>query len=197
MRPRRLQFLVLVLQLVELPVDSALREQFLMRAHFAQLAFVHDEDPVCPLDGGEAVRNDDRSTAFDHALQRRANANFGFGIDARGRFVEDQDPRIVRQRAGEIDELLLAGGKTVAPLAQRLVESPGSDGMKSPTLTSSAAPSMRSSVIQSVPRRILSAIVPLKRNGSCSTTPKCRRSCVRSCSRTSTPSTRMLPCWMS
>ena len=50
--------------------------------------------------------------------------------------------------------------------------------MKSPTLTSSAACSSRSSVIHVEPRRMLSAMVPVKRNGSCRTTPKRRRSCV-------------------
>ena len=48
--------------------------------------------------------------------------------------------------------------------------------MKSPTLTSSAARCRRSSVIHFEPRRMLSAIVPVKRNGSCRTTAKRRRS---------------------
>ena len=51
--------------------------------------------------------------------------------------------------------------------------------MKSPTLTSSAARSRRSSVIHVEPRRMLSAMVPVKRKGSCRTTPKRRRRVVQ------------------
>ena len=44
------QLLVLVLQLVELVVEPAQRQQLLMGSLFAQLALVHDEDGVRALD---------------------------------------------------------------------------------------------------------------------------------------------------
>src|SRR5512142_2046784 len=50
-------FLVLVLELVELVVDAALGEQLLVRAHFSNLALVHDDDLVGALHGREAVRD--------------------------------------------------------------------------------------------------------------------------------------------
>ena len=71
---------------------------------------------------------------------------------------------------------------------------PGSARMKSPTLTSSDACSICASLIESAPRRMLLAIVPVNRNGSCRTTAKRLRSAFKSYSRTSTPSIRMLPC---
>ena len=40
----RRQFLIFVLELIELPVEAALREQFLVGAQLSELAFVHDED---------------------------------------------------------------------------------------------------------------------------------------------------------
>ena len=119
------QFLILVLQLVELVVDSAIRQQFLMSAHFADLAFVHDDDLVGTLDGREAVGNDQRGASFDHAAERVAHFEFGFGIDARSGFVEDQNLRLVRQGAGERDELLLSGRKRRSALANLFVESVG------------------------------------------------------------------------
>ena len=70
----------------------------------------------------EAVGDQDAGPAFDHALQRAADAQFGVGIDAGGGLVEDEDAGVVGQRAGEVDELLLAGGEGVAALADRLVE---------------------------------------------------------------------------
>ena len=51
----------------------------------------------------------------------------------------------------------------------------------------------RQSVIHAEPRRMFCAMVPEKRNGSCSTTPKRLRRALRSWSRTSTPSMRTLP----
>jgi len=56
-----------------------------------------------------------------------------------------------------------------------------------------AAATIRSSVISAAPSRMFSAIVPVNKNGSCSTTAKCRRSSPRSCSRRSTASSRIAP----
>jgi hypothetical protein len=52
-----MQFLFLVLQLVQAIVDSALREKLLVSALFAQPAFVEDQNTIGVLDGAEAMRN--------------------------------------------------------------------------------------------------------------------------------------------
>ena len=67
----------------------------------------------------------DGGAAFDHAAERFADAELGFGIDAGGGFVEDEDARVVRQGAGEADELLLAGGEAAAALAHGFLEAVG------------------------------------------------------------------------
>ena len=77
----RYRRLVLVLKAVELPVDAAVREELLVRAVLAELAFVHDKDGVGALHGGEAVRDDDRGAAGDHAVKRGADADLGVGVD--------------------------------------------------------------------------------------------------------------------
>ncbi len=71
------------------------------------------------------MRDDQRRAPFDHTAQRVAHAEFGFGIYARCGFVQNQNLRIVRQRAGEGDELLLAGGKGRSALADFFVEAVG------------------------------------------------------------------------
>ena len=96
-----------------------------MRAHFAELAFVHDEDGVCALHGGEAVGDEDAGAAFDHAFERAADAQLGVGVDAGGGLIEDEDARVVSKGAGEVDELLLAGGERVTALEDGLVELAG------------------------------------------------------------------------
>ena len=52
LRLRYTQFLVLVLELVELKVNATLGQKLLMRAHFAHMPFVHDDDLIGTLDRG-------------------------------------------------------------------------------------------------------------------------------------------------
>ena len=93
-----------------------------MGALFAKLAFMHDEDGVGALNGGEAVRDEDGGAARDHAREREADAEFGVGIDGAGGLVEDEDAGAMGEGAGEADELLLTGGERGAAFADWLVE---------------------------------------------------------------------------
>ena len=81
-RPRHTYLLVFVLELIELPVNAALGEQLLVRSHFPHLTFVHNDDLVGALDGREAVGDDQRGAAFDHAAEGVPDAEFGFGVHA-------------------------------------------------------------------------------------------------------------------
>src|SRR5580692_53673 len=114
--------LVFVLELVELPVEAALGEQFLVRAHLAELAFVHHKDGVGALHRRKTVRNKDTRAALDQAFEGAADAQFGVGVDARSGLVEDENAWVEGESAGEVDELLLAGGERVAALTDRLIE---------------------------------------------------------------------------
>ena len=53
------------------------------------------------------------------------DAPLGVQVDVRGRLVEDEDPRVGDQRAGERDELALAGRELHAALADLGVEPVG------------------------------------------------------------------------
>src|SRR5260370_5484954 len=82
-----------------------------MRALLAETALVEDEDAVSMLNGAEAVRDDERGAAAEQAVEGIADLQFGFGVHARGGFVEDEEAGIVGEGAGEIDELALADGE--------------------------------------------------------------------------------------
>jgi 3D (Asp-Asp-Asp) domain-containing protein len=69
-RPR---FLVLVLQLIEAPVDAPARQQILVGAHLAQLALVQHEDVVHVLDRREPVGNGNRRAAGHQDVERVAD----------------------------------------------------------------------------------------------------------------------------
>ena len=81
------QFLFFVLELIEAVVDATLGQKLLMRALFAETAFVKDENARCVLNGAQAVRDDQGSASGEQAVERFANLQFGFCVDAGGGFV--------------------------------------------------------------------------------------------------------------
>jgi hypothetical protein len=85
-------------------------------ALLAERALVHDEDGVGGLNGAEAVGYEDAGAAGDHAGQSEADAVLGVGVDRAGGFVEDENAGGVGERAGEGDELLLAGAEAGSAL---------------------------------------------------------------------------------
>src|SRR5271169_412658 len=72
--------LILILQLVELVVNSALGQQLLVRSHFADLPFVHHDDLVGTLDGRQPVRDDQRRSPFHHVVERVAHTELGLRV---------------------------------------------------------------------------------------------------------------------
>ena len=59
-----------------------MRQQFLVAAHLAQLALVHDQYCLGPLHGGQPVRNQHTRPSLDHAIERAADAQLGVGVYA-------------------------------------------------------------------------------------------------------------------
>ena len=55
------QLLLLVLQFVESAVDAVMLQELVMRAHFADLALVQDDDLVNLLNSRQSMRNDNGS----------------------------------------------------------------------------------------------------------------------------------------
>ncbi len=60
---RQMQLLIFILQLVKLPVESALHQQFLMAAHLAQLPLVHHQKSYRPAAPWRAGAQSARSCA--------------------------------------------------------------------------------------------------------------------------------------
>src|SRR6266446_1825183 len=106
-----MQLLLFVLELIQPIVDPALDEELLMRTLLAQPALVEYEDAIRMLNCAETMRDHERGSTGEQAVQRFANEQLCFGIHAGSGFVENQEARIMRQRAGKIDELPLADGK--------------------------------------------------------------------------------------
>ena len=91
--------------------------QFVVGAGFADGAVAKHDDDIGVADGGEPVRDDEAGAALHQFLERLLHEPFAFGVERAGRLVEDQDGRVLEQRAGDGDALALAAGDFDAPLA--------------------------------------------------------------------------------
>ena len=71
-------------------------------------SFVHDEDLVRLEDGGEAVRDDDGSAAAESNFKSPLDSGLRFGIQMRGRLVQDDDFGRFEKQARNRQALLLS-----------------------------------------------------------------------------------------
>ena len=107
-----------------------------MGALFDDAAVFEHDDLAGAFDRGEAVGDDDRRAAGEQPPQAGLDARLGVDVDVGGGLVEDEDPRVGDEGAGEGDELALAGGELDAALAdlgvvallERADEGVGADG---------------------------------------------------------------------
>ncbi len=91
-------------------------------------------------------------------------------IERRGRFVEQDDRRVLEKGAGDGDALALAAGKLHAVLAAgRVVAACSKPMMKSCAYAAFAAATISSSLAPGRPMAILSRTEPLNRKFSCAT----------------------------
>ena len=87
-------------------IDAVLGKEFVVRASFCYvghafaiaivasvLLAVHDNDFVCVLDSGEAVRNDDGGAVGGERVEGLHDLSFGVCVQCRRRLVADQDGR--------------------------------------------------------------------------------------------------------
>src|SRR5579871_4192849 len=70
-----------------------------------------DEDLVGAADGGEAMGNDEGRAAAHEIGQALLDEGFGFGIEAGGGFVEDENAGLGQDGARDGDALFLAAGE--------------------------------------------------------------------------------------
>ena len=156
-------------------------------------ALVHDEDLVHVLDGRKPMGDGERRPPGHQDVERLANQQFRFRVDARRRLVQDQDSRIERQRAGKRQQLLLSDRQRCAALTEAVRVAAGQVPDEPIGVDSARRLSTAVSEIAALPSRIFAATVPEKRWTSWSTRLKRPRSSPRSMSLTSRPSIRIRP----
>ena len=103
-------------------VDTARREQLLMRSRLSELPLVQHQDAVHPLNRRQTVRDGDRRSSAHNHLQRLADQQLRLGVDARRCLVENQHRRVERERTGKRQQLLLPDRQRGAALGHRRVQ---------------------------------------------------------------------------
>jgi hypothetical protein len=80
-------------------------------------AVLHHHDQVGALDGRQAVRDHEGGAAGHQGVERGLHRAFGFVVERRRGLVQDQDRRILVDRARDRHALALAAGQAHAVLA--------------------------------------------------------------------------------
>ena len=92
-----------------------------MGAEFYDLSMVKDSNTVGIAHGGDAVRNEDGGAPPHDFTEVVEDLVFGVGVDAGECVVENQNPRIANQGAGNGSALFLAAGEGDAQLTNPFV----------------------------------------------------------------------------
>ena len=138
--------------------------------------------------------DDEGRSALRRGVERRLQLTLGRGVERAGRFVEDQDRRILEERAGDREPLALAARQRAAALADERREALRlAAATKSLRLRALERALDLGPVASGLPTRRFSSIERAKRNGSWNTTPILARSEASVMSRMSVPSIRMRP----
>jgi hypothetical protein len=110
-----------LLQAEERRVAPAATQQVVMAAALDDLAGLHHKDRVGVHDRMQAMGDHDRGAVLAEVLDRFLNLPFRFRIERGGRFIEQDDRRVLDQRARDRDALALAPRQLRAVLANRRI----------------------------------------------------------------------------
>gem|GEM_PF-3429474 len=113
------------LQGVKPGISGRNRQQFFMGTGFDDAAFPHDINPVCVLNGRQSVGDHQGGSVLHELFEGLLYLAFGFGIEGRGGFVEDEDGGVSEQGPGNGDALALSARQDDALLSHHRVESIG------------------------------------------------------------------------
>ncbi|SCE47781.1 hypothetical protein GA0115253_105726 [Streptomyces sp. Termitarium-T10T-6] len=101
----------------EAAVEGGGALQLLVGADRGELPAVEDGDAVGELEGGAAVGDEEGGPPRHHLFQRLVDLVLDAGVDGGGRVVEEEEPGVGEDGAGEGDALALAAGEGEPVLA--------------------------------------------------------------------------------
>src|SRR5580765_6257268 len=99
------------LQRMQSRIEAAVREQLGVAALLDHAAALEGDDAVGALDRREPVRDHEAGAALHQRLERLLHQALGFRVECRGGLVEDEDRRVLVDRARDREALALAAGE--------------------------------------------------------------------------------------
>src|SRR5580698_7862065 len=96
---------------MQLGIDSAERQQFLMSALFRHHACLEHDNFVGVPNRTEAVRDGDDGSSLHETLESLDHEPLRFCVERRGRLVEDKNRCVANDGASNSDSLPLPSGK--------------------------------------------------------------------------------------
>ena len=100
-------------------------KQFTVLAEGRDLAVLHERDAVGQLNGGGAVRDDQRGGCLEHCAQRILDHRFGVYVESRQWVIEHEDCRFGRHGTSESKTLTLTAREAQALFTDSSVEAVG------------------------------------------------------------------------
>src|SRR5713101_5551189 len=107
----------LELGVVEPGIHPFMSDQRLVGPVFDDMSVVHDNDSIDAMDGGEAMRNDDRRPPFREIVQCLTNLDLGLRVDIGCGLIEHDDRRVLQDHTGYRYTLPLSDGELDAALS--------------------------------------------------------------------------------
>ena len=106
----------------ELGEQPALGDELVERAGLHHPPLIEDQHARRVPDGREAMGDDEGGARRHHLVERQLQLLLGRGVERARRFVQDQDRRVLQQRAGDREALALTARERAAALADDRVE---------------------------------------------------------------------------
>jgi hypothetical protein len=97
----------LELKRVQVGIDDAARQHFVMRACGNDAALVHHDDLVSVAHGGQTMRDNKSRAPLGQLVQRVLHHFFRLRVQGAGRLVKQEHRCIAQQGAGDGDALTL------------------------------------------------------------------------------------------
>ena len=98
-------------------VVALLGEEVVGGARLGQAAVVHDQDLVDPPDRGEPVGDHQRRAPAHQREEAGHHLGLALHVERARRLVHEQDRRVLQERAGQVDPLLLPDTQARAPVS--------------------------------------------------------------------------------
>ena len=107
------------LAVIQICIESALCQQFLMITLLDDVPILHDQNDISLTDGGQSVGNDEGGASFHHAVKGLLNLDLGTGIDGRSRLIQNQHGGKTQHDTGDTQQLLLTLGQAGTVLSDK------------------------------------------------------------------------------